>query len=298
MDNENVILDIETILKENKNKYYSIEEVYNELSKKTSLYNEAQKSIIIVDIKKFLIENNSNNKIKVLIKNGIYYLNYNEENNIKKSIKDKTSIYFFTMFVLTLLFILFDTFPISFFNFNYSVDTSYIFILTFSIISVVFLFLSGYTKNEKYNLKLMAIPITIIYPFFIILSSQIKNFFEIKDFSNMPFDLFLLSLSIIFYVFFRILLGLFKDIYNPLIEKILLIGFYIFILIVLLIKQNIIDGYYSLYYSINEGYCSNLEYEQIIIKDTLYNGKVILDRKLDLYDMNDNIGRFIYEKCD
>lgn len=298
MDNENVILDIETILKENKNKYYSIEEVYNELSKKTSLYNEAQKSIIIIYIKKFLIENNSNNTIRILIKNGIYYLNYNEENNIQKSIKDKVSIYFFTIVTLTLLFILFLTFPISFFNFNYSVDTSYLFILTFSIISVFFLFLSGYTKNEKYNLKLMAIPITIIYPFSLVLSSQIKDFFGIKDFSNMPFDLFLLSLSIIFYVFFRILLGIFKNIYHPLIEKILLIGFYIFILIVLLIKQNIIDGYYSLYYSINEGYCSNLEYEQIIIKDTLYNGKVMLDRKLDLYDMNDNIGRFIYEKCD
>lgn len=63
-------------------------------------------------------------------------------------------------------------------------------------------------------------------------------------------------------------------------------------------KQNLIDDYYSFYQSKNEGYCTNLDYNDIIIKEPLSNKKVIVDLKLKYKNYKDNKERFVYEKCD
>lgn len=69
--------------------------------------------------------------------------------------------------------------------------------------------------------------------------------------------------------------------------------------ILIFFKPEIYDTYYSLYYTKNEYYCSNLEYEQLIIKGAFPNGKVMIDNKIKLIMIKDNeiVKRFTYEKC-
>lgn len=243
----------------------------------------------IIDLKKYSINKLSHELLSnyknipfniILTNNNIILSKLKKDPQVKNKKKFIDYIYFFIIIFLFSGSLIFGkTFEnIKFYIYeNYSsFYYNYFLIMIISIIYLIIFFMIYFESSyKKIHIKYNFLGFTTIFTFISMFSNNIKTLFNIEDYAkNTFFDPFSFIVSVLILFLAVTIINIKKHIMNMGVA--INIKFFMFFISIFLIvnwTENIKISYYSLFFDKNKGYCNNIQYDRMIIKDSL---KVII----------------------